>query len=628
MMVGGFAAAMPYSMINQVTSDFVKHSVVNTRQGKMRIKEAPEKWYTQIVGLFAGISVCYAGNMHYTIVKHLAINIPWLKKLLSIERDRYWFPDATRYIGYTPDTDDKTIHEFPSYSFVLGDLHAHVVNIMFVLTVMAVLYTILQVRRARMDSYRYEGFSSIKGYDIKSSEDRKELILKEILTPQIFVLGFFVGLFHMTNFWDFPIYFVVSGAIILFSNAVICKFKPVALILTAAHAVVILVVSAIVSLPFTLSFDQISTGIALCVHHTPIYQLLVLWGLPITVVITFLVAMIKRLNKSLGKRYKSAADKKKKNINRESISKFCDDHPGFDWLYRMINSLEISDLFIMTLGLCAIGLILMPELVYVKDIYSGSYKRANTMFKLTYQAFIMFGMCMPYIIARFLRFADHKRQIVFGGITLFLLITTFGYYFDATESWFGKYNDHNNYKGLDCTAFVKDYYPEDERATEWINTNIEGPVHILEGVGYSYTYYGRIAVLTGSTTPIGWETHEWLWRSSANFAKPEIITERQKDVKAIYTSESKEEVEELIAKYDLDYIIVGVAERYDGMRKGEANEEGFVRNSADNYWYKTQEVNDDLLRSLGEIVYQDKDENGSVFRPDGTYMTYIVKVKK
>ena len=49
------------------------------------------------------------------------------------ETASYWFPDATRYIGYNPVNDsDKTIHEFPCYSFVLGDLHAHVVNVMFV----------------------------------------------------------------------------------------------------------------------------------------------------------------------------------------------------------------------------------------------------------------------------------------------------------------------------------------------------------------------------------------------------------------------------------------------------------------------------------------------------------------
>ena len=63
----------------------------------------------------------------------------------------YWFPNATRYIGYNPDTADKTIHEFPSYSFVLGDLHAHVINIMFVLTVVALLWGLLLNRKKDLE---------------------------------------------------------------------------------------------------------------------------------------------------------------------------------------------------------------------------------------------------------------------------------------------------------------------------------------------------------------------------------------------------------------------------------------------------------------------------------------------
>ncbi|MFR4430784.1 MAG: DUF2298 domain-containing protein [Blautia faecis] len=35
-------------------------------------------------------------------------------------------------------TGDETIHEFPSYSFVLGDLHAHVINVFLVLTVLQI----------------------------------------------------------------------------------------------------------------------------------------------------------------------------------------------------------------------------------------------------------------------------------------------------------------------------------------------------------------------------------------------------------------------------------------------------------------------------------------------------------
>ena len=83
-----------------------------------------------VAGIIAGLSVSIAGNMHYVVYSKI---IPWLQKLQGKEADSYWFPDATRYIGYNPDVPDKTIHEFPCYSFVLGDLHAHVVNVMFVL---------------------------------------------------------------------------------------------------------------------------------------------------------------------------------------------------------------------------------------------------------------------------------------------------------------------------------------------------------------------------------------------------------------------------------------------------------------------------------------------------------------
>ena len=89
------------------------------------------------------------------------------------------------------------------------------------------------------------------------------------------------------------------------------------------------------------------------------------------------------------------------------------------------------------LGLCAIGLIIIPELVYVRDIYEESYARSNTMFKLTYQAFILFGICMSYIITRFLLWKKERILQVFGGIGLVLLLWTFGYFGTSVYSWFG-----------------------------------------------------------------------------------------------------------------------------------------------------------------------------------------------
>jgi len=45
----------------------------------------------------------------------------------------YWYPDATRFIVEKFGAMDNTIHEFPIYSFIVADLHGHLLNLPFVL---------------------------------------------------------------------------------------------------------------------------------------------------------------------------------------------------------------------------------------------------------------------------------------------------------------------------------------------------------------------------------------------------------------------------------------------------------------------------------------------------------------
>ncbi len=50
-----------------------------------------------------------------------------IRQWLGLNESAYWFPSSTCHIGWGDPLveNDRTIHEFPSYSFVLGDLHAH-----------------------------------------------------------------------------------------------------------------------------------------------------------------------------------------------------------------------------------------------------------------------------------------------------------------------------------------------------------------------------------------------------------------------------------------------------------------------------------------------------------------------
>ena len=533
--VAGLAFAMPFSLVYQMVTD---------RLG--RIRTGRKKALPYVTGILAGISVSIAGNMHYVVYGQI---IPFIQKLKGEEVSSYWFPDATRYIGFNPDVEDKTIHEFPCYSFVLGDLHAHVVDIMFVLLLLGLLYA--WMKKVRTTELSGESMS------------RREFWKKQLLMPQLLAAGALLGMFHWTNYWDFVIYFVVTCGAALFMNIIGQKGKiRWVLEVTAAQAVEIMTLATVIILPFTLQFDtsNMVQGIALAKHHSLLHQLLVLWGLPGILTILFVVSLL--IEKLRGAEQKS--------------------------LYHLLTSIRLPDLFAVLMGLCAIGLVLIPELVYVRDIYENGNARANTMFKLTYQAYIMFGMTMIYAIFRLLVIGKNKILKVLAFIGLFLFVWTCGYFGNSVHSWFGTVWKPSQYKGLNATAFLETDFPEDVNGIRWLKENISDAPVVLEANGDSYSEYERVSAMTGLPTIMGWYVHEWLWRGNLADLNAKI-----EEIKEIYTSTDETRVKELLEEYNVSYIFVGSCER---------NKYG-------------ADLNNDLLKGLGEVVFQDSE-----------YPTYIVKI--
>ncbi|MBR5713069.1 MAG: hypothetical protein IKX54_05690 [Lachnospiraceae bacterium] len=501
-----------------------------------------------VAGTLSGLAVAICGNMHYPYYKYI---YPKLQQLHGEEATyKYWFPDATRYIGYMPDVPDKTIHEFPVYSYVIGDLHAHVINMIFVITVLALLLSYLAERRERMEI--------VRRYDVQL---KMQSIVKEVFNPIIVLCAFFVGLFHMTNYWDFPIYFVICGAIILFSNLVIYRFRLQALILTAYQAAMFIVVGALVALPFTLTFDTISTSIGICGsgHHTSQFQLLILWGLPNFCLWSFVIFRIVEFVKGRNKRVVEPLPRQ--YANQVETEEDAEGKQPLGAVASFITSLEITDLFVITIGLCAFGLVLLPEIIYARDIYTGAYIRANTMFKLTYQAFILFGLSMGYIIVKFISMPRNRLMRALGTVALILLLWTAGYFNEAYAGWY-----HGFYEGLDATTFIRDDISSAEAdIIDHINETFTEQHNVLEMCGASYTYFNRVSAFTAMPTVLGWEVHNWLWRCSGDISKyPQSVRDRHADVITLYTSRDQVEVSKLIEKYDIDYIFVGICERVDG----------------------------------------------------------------
>ena len=533
--VAAFAFVFPFSIVRQMMKDRL--------YGRM---EGRKKYLPSVAGVTAGVAVSIAGNVHYIVYRCV---IPMIQKLKGVEEtESYWFPDATRYIGYNPvNESDKTIHEFPCYSFVLGDLHAHVVNVMFVIFLVGLLYAWMKMIRKRGPE--------------PEKQDPRDFWLRQLLMLHIILAAVLLGMFQWTNYWDFVIYFVVTGGVLLFVNIIRFEGKTVRILaVTAVQAVEIIAVSYLVILPFTLKFDTMVQGVALAQHHSLWYQLVILWGLPVILTVLLIISIL--MEKLKGMKKKS--------------------------LYRLMEAVSIPDLFAIIMGLCAIGLIVIPELVYVRDIYENGNARANTMFKLTYQAYILFGMTMGYGIYRLIAVSKQKIFRILSGAGLVVLIWTVGYFGNAVHSWFGEVWDPSQYQGLDATTFLESDFPQDAAAIRWLKENIEGAPVVLEANGDSYTGYERVSASTGLPTVLGWYVHEWLWRNDV----PDL-NEKSADIETIYTSADEETVKELIRRYDISYIFVG----------GQEQEK-----------YGTA-LNDSLLQSLGSIVYAD-DMTG----------TYIVKV--
>ncbi len=445
-------------------------SIVGTLIKKINIKA--DKRVAYGAGLISAILLVFASNFHAPIY------------LLKEGPDKYWYPDATRFIGYHPETNDKTIHEFPIYSFVVSDLHAHLINLPFVLLFLALLSNYFLRKKSRPYAYTH-----------------------------IIPLGFILGVMFMTNTWDFGNYLLVSGIAFLLLNVARKGFSLKGIWTTTASLVLILVLALITSLPFILNFTSPAEGIRLTENHTPIWQLGVLWGFPAILTAIFALFLVKFRTK----------------IGR-------------------------SDLFIISLLIASWVLVLIPEVVFVKDIYIASHQRANTMFKLTYQAYVMFYLSSGYIAIRTLMFVDRllfRRLLLIFYATAFALILIYPSF--AVNSYYGELKE---YRGLSGETWLKEKYPQEYRAILWLRENVEGQPVILEAPGDSYTDFNVISSYTGLPTVSGWFVHEWLWRGNSSFPQSRVA-----DINLIYTSSDTRLTKNLLSKYNVEYLIVGTLER-------------------------------------------------------------------
>ncbi|GAB4481227.1 MAG: DUF2298 domain-containing protein [Anaerolineae bacterium] len=491
----------------------------------------------------------------------------------------------------------QPIDEFPFFSFLLGDMHPHVLALPFAVAALGLAFNALR--------------------------QREELAGAQI---GLYVVAF--GGLAFLNTWDLPIYlFVLLGALLLRQRwAAGSPGKP-GLLRPLLTAVGIAAAGLLAYLPWLLSFGSQAGGILPNVFFpTRLQQLLVMFGPFFVILIWFLAdglirgrfrfdwatgvtaavgllvmlatlmvlmgVLALRTAPSASAILLSSTGLYTDGMTPETVAALVPQAVQMVISHRLARPLtalfltaliavtaacllprgqqgdalhehapeadpaNLSTAFVLWMILTGLMLVLGPEFVYLRDNFG---QRLNTIFKFYYAAWLLFALASAYALHTLSarqRAAGQAALIVVSAalIAAGLIYTIYGL---ATKT-----NDFTRPPDqpptLDGLDFFRRTNPAEYEAILWLSQNAAPDEIVLEAVGGAYTGYARVSSMTGLQTVIGWANHERQWRGSRF---DEFAAGREEHVREIYNTSSLPRALELLRQYDVTYIFVGSLER-------------------------------------------------------------------
>ncbi|MCC6500865.1 MAG: hypothetical protein IT313_11425 [Anaerolineales bacterium] len=490
------------------------------------------------------------------------------------------------------------IDEFPAFSYVLGDLHPHVLAMPFVLLAVAIgLNIFLGGWRGKINLYFTELHISKTGF---------------------FLCALMLGALAFLNTWDV----LIGGALILFSYILAQVHRPVKgeegeagwrwarLEDLFALGIPLLIAAYALYLPFFIGFDSQAGGILPSfMYPTRGAQLWVMWGTLFVPIFAFL--FYRRSMSAANWRAGTLASlgivlalfalmflfgflalQLKPDLVQPLIQSQAENVGGFiaasltrrlayiGSLFTLLALMipTLAHLFVkptdslnamdsaetdasapqqdttrsFALLLIFLGALLItgPEFIYLRDNFNY---RINTIFKFYYQAWIMLSLAAAYAVAVLLKNLRGAAKSIFSAVLALVLVVGLTYPTLAFA------NKTNNFQppffgySLDDFDRVKLENPDEAAAIEWLRFAPDGIV--AEAVGGAYSAYARIANYTGMPTVLGWDNHEAQWRDNA------LQGTRAYDIEILYTTSDGFTAQEIVARYNIRYIYIGGLER-------------------------------------------------------------------
>ncbi len=220
------------------------------------------------------------------------------------------------------------------------------------------------------------------------------------------------------------------------------------------------------------------------------------------------------------------------------------------------------------LALVGLGSILVPELVYLRDVFAS---RMNTVFKFYYDAWLFLAAAAPLIVGELvvalgLRSSSAKgsddrrpagRPVRTGAAASLALAAVLAlggtlYPVMATRT---KSEPFANAPTLDGMVFLRRGRADDASAIDWLRLN-PPRAPVVEAVGNDYTDAGRVSTFAAVPTLVGWVGHEQQWRGP----NPEVDRRREL-ARRVYMDPDDAAWRRPLEELGVRYIVLGSLER-------------------------------------------------------------------
>lgn len=220
------------------------------------------------------------------------------------------------------------------------------------------------------------------------------------------------------------------------------------------------------------------------------------------------------------------------------------------------------DVFGQGLVIATLGLILLPELVFLDDSYGGDIERMNTIFKVYTTSWALAGLSAIYLMSQLsrVRLAELKSQnadaalglrIASSAIILLLLsIGTFRFYSNGIE----KRRQAPSQFGSEGLGVADRKFPGSAAVIRVLRSKPYGRVLETQGKPYSFTSF--VSTLAGQPAYLGWANHVNLLTRLG-----EEVGRREKVTDDFYKQSDCVARRDIAVKEKINYIVVGSLEK-------------------------------------------------------------------